>query len=110
MRRRFSPDAGGLDGQNLVHAAAVKPAQKLPANLLKKGNIHLVVQKTVHLQHIVALYRTVPPDAFLEQLPTGRNRTFPVSKTPFFCSGHMGIPPFSYVSSRGMRLYGYSLP
>ena len=69
LRRDTSdPDAGGLDGQNLVHAAVGEPALEFFADLLKKGNIHLMVQKTVHLQHIVPLHDPVLTDPLLEKL------------------------------------------
>ncbi len=36
--------------------------------VIEQGNIHLVVQKTVHLQHIVPLHRSILPDSLLQQL------------------------------------------
>ena len=59
-------DAGGLNGQNLGHAAVPKQPEKLLADILKERHVHLMVQKAVHLQHAALSDDAILPDAVLE--------------------------------------------
>ena len=61
-------DAGGLNGQHLGDGLIGKPAVKFPADLLHQGNIHLVIQKAIHLQHIAGLYDSVFRDSLLQKV------------------------------------------
>jgi len=45
-------NAGGLNGQDFGHRLMAEPAFKLPSDLLHQGNVHLMIQETVHLQYI----------------------------------------------------------
>ena len=45
-------DAAGLDGQHLVDGFAGKQPLPLPCHLPEQGDIHLMIDKAVHLQHI----------------------------------------------------------
>ena len=77
------PDAGGLDGQDLVDLTAGKPPLELLANLSKQLHVHLVVQK-------LSTFSTSVPFTF----PSLRIRSFKSS---------IGPPPpflFSYVAAR----------
>jgi hypothetical protein len=68
LRRDTSdPDAGGLDGQNLVHAAVPEQTVKLLSNFRKKGNVHLVVQKAVHLEHVRPFDHAILTDALFQK-------------------------------------------
>ena len=46
-------DTGSLDGQDLVDRLVCKAAFPLGAHLVKETDIHLVVEKAVHLEHLV---------------------------------------------------------
>ena len=46
-------DAGGLNGENPVHLTSCEPPAEFPSDLLQEGHVHLVVEKAVHLEHLV---------------------------------------------------------
>ena len=59
-------DARCLDGQNLVDALTVKTAAKLLSDLIQQTNIHLMIQKAVHLQHIALFYVAILQDSLFQ--------------------------------------------
>ena len=61
-------DAGSLDGHDLGDGLVCEPAVELPTDLLHQVNIHLVIQKAVHLQHITGLHNTVFYDSFFQKI------------------------------------------
>ena len=52
-------DAGGFDGQHLGNVRPCKAPQEFFTQLFDQRDIHLVIQKAVHLQHIAGLYNAV---------------------------------------------------
>ena len=48
-------DTGSFDGHNLGDGLVTEAALEFPADLFHQRNVHLVVQKAVHLQHITGL-------------------------------------------------------
>ena len=56
-------NAGGLNGQHLIHPLVAKTALKLPSNFFHQRNIHLVIQKAIHLQHITGFDDTILYDS-----------------------------------------------
>ena len=57
--RHRDADAGCLDGQNLVDLLPCKPAAELFSDLVQQADVHLVVQKAVHLQHVALFYLSI---------------------------------------------------
>ena len=60
-------DAAGLDGEDLVDAPVGEQAAEFLADLLQKPDVHLVVQKAVHLQNISFLNHAVGQDTLFQQ-------------------------------------------
>jgi len=58
-------NARRFDGQNLVDFFPCKAAAKLPADFIQQADVHLVIQKAVHLQHISFLDLTVLQNSLL---------------------------------------------
>ena len=56
-------DAGGFDGQHLGDGAVAEAALEFTADLLHQGDVHLMVQEAVHLQHIAGLDDAVFQDS-----------------------------------------------
>lgn len=68
MHRRQAghADARRLDGQDLVDGPVGKKLLELLAQLADERHIDLVVQETVHLQHIAALDDTIGQNLLLQ--------------------------------------------
>ena len=62
------PNARSLNRQDLVHVAVCKSALKFFADLREEIDVHLVIQKTVHLQHVGALDLPIFANPFLQKL------------------------------------------
>ena len=62
------PNARSLNRQDLVHVAVCKSALKFFADLREEIDVHLVIQKTVHLQHVGALDLPIFANSFLQKL------------------------------------------
>ena len=60
-------DAAGLNGQHLVDGLACKQALPLLCHLAEQGDVHLVVDEAVHLQHIALAHDPVFLNAFFQQ-------------------------------------------
>ena len=45
-------DAGGFDGEDLVHLLVLEEAIPLLTHLVEQFDVHLMVQKPVHLQDV----------------------------------------------------------
>ena len=52
-------NAGRFNGHDLGNGLMAKSAFEFPTDFLHQSNIHLVVQKAIHLQHITGLYDAV---------------------------------------------------
>ena len=59
-------DAAGLDGQHLVDGLARKKAFPFPGHLPEQGDVHLVVDKAVYLQHPALADDAVFADALFQ--------------------------------------------
>ena len=60
-------DARRLDGEDLVDGRVGEQTLELLAHLVEQVDVHLVVQKAVHLQNAFRLHHTVAPDALFKQ-------------------------------------------
>ena len=67
------PDPRCLDGQNLGDSAVPVQPLKLLADLIEEVHVHLMVQKTVHLEDVAALNLSVLPDPILQKLHCSRS-------------------------------------
>jgi hypothetical protein len=61
-----NPDAGRLDGQDLVDGPILEQFIEFLPQLADEGDIDLVVQEAVHLQHVAAFDSPVRQDLFLQ--------------------------------------------
>ena len=60
-------DAAGLDGQHLVDGLARKQTLPLLCHLPEQRDIHLMIDKAVHLQHIALADDAVSPNPIFQQ-------------------------------------------
>ena len=61
-------DAAGLDGEHLIDGLARKQALPLPCHLAEQRNVHLVVDKAVHLEHVALAHNAVLADTIFQHL------------------------------------------
>ena len=61
-------DAAGLDGQHLIDRLARKQALPLPCHLAEQRDVHLVVDKAVHLEHVALAHNAVLADTIFQHL------------------------------------------
>ena len=67
-RHTGDADAGGLDSEYLVDGRACEQALPLRTHGAEQGDVHLMVQKGVHLQNAARLYHTLFSNALFQQL------------------------------------------
>ena len=79
-------DAAGFDGENLVDGLARKQALPLPCHLAEQRDVHLVVDKAVHLEHVAFAHNAVLADTIFQHLhkvyPPTLAGAFSVSGSP----------------------------
>ena len=79
-------DAAGLDGEHLVDGLARKQALPLPCHLAEQRDVHLVVDKAVHLEHVAFAHNAVLADTIFQHLhkvyPPTLAGAFSVSGSP----------------------------
>ena len=61
-------NAAGLDGEHLVDGLACKQALPLLCHLPEQRNVHLVVDKAIHLEHIALAYDTIFANTIFQHL------------------------------------------
>ena len=61
-------NAAGLDGEHLVDGLACKQALPLLCHLPEQRNVHLVVDKAIHLEHIALAYDTILANTIFQHL------------------------------------------
>ena len=59
---------GCLDRKYLVDTAVMVQTLKLFGKFGEEHNVHLMVQKTVHLQNVAIAHNTIAADSFFEEL------------------------------------------
>ena len=74
-------DAGSLDGDDLRHMLFTEQAIELFSHFIEEINVHLMVQKAVHFEHIPGPDNAVFPNSLFHQLH---------SSLPFFLSRFTG--------------------
>ena len=52
-------DPGRFDGKDLINLLSFESFLEFLSNLIKQRDIHLMVQETVHLEHISILYNSI---------------------------------------------------
>ena len=57
-------NAGCFNSKNLIYLFVFKSSGSFFSHLVKEFNIHLMVQKTVYLQHIPLFYNAISRDSF----------------------------------------------
>ena len=67
-------DAGGLNGEHLGNRDIGESAFEFPADLVQQGDIHLVVQKTVHLQNMTGFDNSVFAYSFFKEIHSGTSQ------------------------------------
>ena len=73
--RNRDGNAGGFDGQNLCDLLVAEAALEFPSDFIEQLHIHLMIQKSVHLQHIAGFDDAVLQNSLLLKV---HNHTSPI--------------------------------
>ena len=65
-------DAGGFDREDLVDAAVPVKAMEFFADFIEQADIHLMIQKRIHLQNVARKQLSVFQDPFLQKVHSAR--------------------------------------
>ena len=86
-------DAAGLDGEHFVDGLARKQALPLPRHLTEQWDVHLVVDKAVHLEYVALAHNAVLADTIFQHLhkiyPPTLAGAFSASGSPAAKSAHL---------------------